>query len=167
MLASCSGCGKTSMSLTWSMIQFPPASTPWRAPEFLFFMSEMHSTTLVSRPETRWNVGNHVESTRSVTPVNRIRPRSGKGKTPGRNAWAGEVGQGGGRCFSPGSGRGATHFTFLFSNPEPVVQNRSCESPHGPEKGFSAASRFRPEYAEGESLYLGNRRTTWFPNAMS
>src|SRR5713226_3081824 len=76
MLASCSGCGKTSMSLTWSMIQFPPASTPWRAPEFLIFMSEMHSTPHA----TPWNVGNHVESTRSVTPVNEIRPPSGKGK---------------------------------------------------------------------------------------
>src|SRR6266849_7603711 len=76
-------------------------------------------------------------------------------------------GQGGGGCFSPGCRRGAAHFTFLFSNPEPVVKNRSCESPHGPEKGFSAASRFRPEYAEGESLYSGNRRTTWFPSFMS
>src|SRR5260370_3361508 len=94
MLASCSGCGKTSMSLTWSMIQFPPASPPCRAREFLFFMSEMHSTKLVSGPETRWNVDNHVESTRSVTPVNRIRPRSGKGKTPGNTHWRERAGKG-------------------------------------------------------------------------
>src|SRR5260370_4592538 len=104
-------------------------------------MSELHSTTLVSRPATRWNVGDHVESTRSVTPVNRIRPQSGKGKTPWKNAWAGEAGQGGGGCFSPGCRRVATRFTFLFSNPEPMVKNWSCESPHGPGKGFSAASR--------------------------